>query len=315
MGAFGYTIQGENVMLKRVVAIGLALLMTAGVMEFGLGGSNPVAAAPISKSVTGTCTGADAATLGLLNTLGGASLAVAFRVFGDVPKTLEPNQTGATASFNWAVTLDQALVNKAASFGLKSLTIKSTKLDIAVSGLTGANATTVIAGRPADSTLALSPGVPASLTRGPFGGTLNGVPDSGVVNFKIGTISFTIGVALAGKALNLNIVCAAPALIASSPIRVPGAPEITQPIEVRGVAGRGIGIDVVRKYTKAGRTPLVPSSLRVVSGPAKVQGGVLAMTGGKAGSSSTATFEICGQPIKIADAVPGVNEVQHLTLP
>ncbi|MFM7063884.1 MAG: hypothetical protein ACKO04_10405 [Actinomycetes bacterium] len=298
-------------MKKRALAVAMALLMTVGVMEFGLGGSNPVAAAPISKSVSGTCTGADAATLGLLNTLGGASLAVDFRVDGDVPKSLDPGQKGASASFSWSVTLDQALVNKAAGFGVKDLGITKTKLNIAVSGPTSTKA---VSGSPADASLALSPGVPAVLSRGPFSAPLENVGDSGVINYTVGGISFTIGVALAGRAIDLNIVCSAPALIASTPIKVPGAPDIVQPIEVRGAAGVGVPIDIVGVYTKAGRTPLVPSSLRVVSGPATVQNGRLVVTGGAAGSATSATFEICGQPVQIADQQAGGNEVQRLTL-
>jgi len=298
-------------MRKRALAIAVAMLMTAGVLEFGLGGSNPVGAAPVSKSVSGTCTGADAATLGLLNTLGGASLAVDFRVDGDVPKTLDPGQTGASASFTWSVTLDQALVNKAAGFGVKNLGITKTKLNIAVNGPTSTKA---VSGSPADASLALSPGVPAVLTRGPFTAPLENVGDSGVINYTVAGISFTIGVALAGKAIDLNIVCSAPALVASTPIKVPGAPDVVQPIEVKGAAGAAVPIDIVGAYAKAGRTPLVPGSLRVVSGPATVKDGKLVVTGGGAGSATSATFEICGEPVKIADQQAGTNEVQRLTL-
>lgn len=298
-------------MRKRALAIAVAMFMTAGVLEFGLGGGTPVGAAPVSKAVSGTCTGADAASLGLLNTLGGASLAVDFRIDGDVPKTLDPGQTGATASFTWSVTLDQALVNKAAGFGVKNLSITKTKLNIAVGGPTS---TKVVAGSPADASLALSPGVPAILTRGPFTATLENVGDSGVINYTISNISFTIGVALAGTAVALNIVCSAPGLVASSPIKVPGAPDITQPIEVKGAAGAAVPIDVVGQFTKAGRTPLVPGSLRSVSGPAAVKDGKLVVTAGGAGSATSATFEICGQPIQIADQQAGTNEVQRLTL-
>jgi hypothetical protein len=298
-------------MRKRALAIAVAMLMTAGILEFGLGGGSAVGAAPVSKAVSGTCTGADAASLGLLNTLGGASLAVDFRVSGDVPKTLDPGQTGASASFTWSVTLDQALVNKAASFGVKDLSITKTKLNIAVNGPTS---TKVVAGSPSDASLALAPGVPAILTRGPFTAPIQNVGDSGVINYTISNISFTIGVALAGRAIDLNIVCSAPGLVASSPIKVPGAPDIVQPIEVKGAAGAAVPVDVVGKFAKAGRTPLVPGSLRVISGPATVKDGKLVVTAGAGGSATSATFEICGQPIKIADQQAGTNEVQRLTL-
>ena len=298
-------------MRKRALAIAVAMMMTAGVLEFGLGGGTPVGAAPVSKAVAGTCTGADAATLGLLNTLGGASLAVDFRIDGDVPKTLDPGQTGASASFTWSVTLDQALVNKAASFGVKNLGITKTKLNIAVNGPT---TTKAVNGSPSDASLALSPGVPAVLTRGPFTAPLENIGDSGVINYTVSSISFTIGVALAGKAIDLNIACSAPALIASSPVKVPGAPDITQPIEVKGAAGAAVPIDVVGKYAKAGRTPLVPGSLKTVSGPATVKDGKLVVTAGAAGSATSATFEVCGEPVKIADQQAGTNEVQRLTL-
>lgn len=266
---------------------------------------------PVSKSIAGTCTGADAATNGLLAALGGTSLSLNFVVSGDVPKSLTPSQEGAAATFSWSVAIDQALVNKAAATGLTQMTIRNAKLDVAVSGPTS---TTSVQGRPGDSVLNLAPGQPAVLNQGPFSAPLNDIGDSGVVNFKTSSVTFTIAVALAGKALDLNIVCSTPALVASSPIKVAGAPDIVQPIETKAEASAEASIDVLGQFVKPGRTPIVPSTLRVVDGPAKVVDGKLVVTAGAAGTTTSATFEVCGQPFKVADAVPGVSEVQHLSL-
>lgn len=287
-----------------------ASLVAAAVLQFG-GGATVAGADPVSKSIAGTCTGADAATNGLLAALGGTSLSLNFVVSGDVPKSLTPSQEGAAATFSWSVAIDQALVNKAAATGLTQMTIRNAKLDVAVSGPTS---TTSVQGRPGDSVLNLAPGQPAVLNQGPFSAPLNDIGDSGVVNFKTSSVTFTIAVALAGKALDLNIVCSTPALVASSPIKVAGAPDIVQPIETKAEASAEASIDVLGQFVKPGRTPIVPSTLRVVDGPAKVVDGKLVVTAGAAGTTTSATFEVCGQPFKVADAVPGVSEVQHLSL-
>jgi len=258
-----------------------ALVLAAAVLQFGVG-SSTAGADPVPKTIAGTCTGADAATNGLLAALGGTSLSVNFVVSGDVPKSLTPAQTGANATFSWSVSLDQALVNKAVATGLTQMTIRNAKLDVAVSGSTS---TTAVLGRPGNSVLALTAGQPATLAQGPFSAPLNDIGDSGVVNFKTSTVSFTISVALAGKALDLNIACATPALVASSPIKVAGAPDVVQPIEAKAAANAETPIDVLGKFVKPGRTPLVPSSLRVVDGPAKVVDGQLVVTAGAAAAS------------------------------
>jgi len=284
------------------------LALGAGILQFAP--AQTVSAEPVSKAISGTCTGADAATNGLLAALGGTSLAVAFKVTGDVPKSLQPGQDDATASFTWAVALDAGLVTKATAAGLKQMTIKNAKLDISVSGPTS---TTAIPGRPGPAVLNLVSGTPATLTQGPFTAPLAGIGESGVVNFKTSTVSFTIAVALAGKALDLNIACSAAALVASSPVTVAGAPVIGQPIEARGTAGSAVPVDVFASVTP-GRTPVLPSSLRVIDGPAKVVDGKLVVTAGKAGSVTSATFEVCGEPFKVSEAEPGVSEVQRIEL-
>lgn len=284
------------------------LTLAAGVLQF----VPPTAAGadPVSKNIAGTCTGADAATNGLLGALGGTSLAVAFKVDGDVPASLKPGQSGSQIKFTWSVTLDAALVGKAVAAGLTKMTIKDAKLDMDVAGPTS---TRTVPGRPDDIVLNLVAGQPASLKQGPFTGTLKDVGDSGVITYKTSAVSFTIGVALAGKALNLNIACKAPALVASTPIKVAGAPDL-KPIEVPGTAGQPVTIDVVGKYAKAGRTPLLPSSLKALDANGKVVNGKLVVTAGKAGSTTSANFELCGQPFKVSDAEPGVSEVQKLVL-
>lgn len=295
-------------MTKRVVAVGVALVMVIGVLEFvSPGGAD---AAPVSKSLVGTCTGADAATNTLLGALGGNTLAVGFTVNADVPKTLNPGQSGVPISFQWNISLDVGLVNKAVGAGLTSLRIRNTTVDTAVSGPTS---TTAVPGRPGEQTVTLAANTPAVVTQGPFTGTLDNVGQSGVVTYKTGAISFTITVSIGGER-NLNIACNAPGLIASTPIKVPGSPDIVQPIEIPAAAGANVAVDVLGQYVTAGRTPLVPSSLKVIDGPGSIQNGQLVVTAGGAPSANSVTFEVCGVPVKVADAVAGTSEVQHLSL-
>ena len=295
-------------MTKRAVAIAVAMVMVVGLIELVNPGG--VEAVPVSKSLTGSCTGADPDTNALLGALGGNVLAVGFTVNADVPKTLDPGQSGVPISFQWNVTLDTTLVNKAVGAGLSSLRIRNTRVDTAVAGPTS---TTAVLGRPGDSVVNLAANTPAVIRQGPFTGTLENVGQSGVVTYKTGAIGFTITVSLGGER-NLNIACNAPGLIASTPIKVPGSPDIVQPIEIPAAAGAAVPVNVLGQYVTAGRTPIVPSSLRVVDGPGSVQNGQLVVNAGGAPSANSVTFEVCGVPVKVADAVPGVSEVQHLSL-
>ena len=295
-------------MTKRLLAIGVAMVMVMGLIELATPGDT--SAVPVSKSLTGTCTGADAATNALLGALGGTNLAVDFTINADVPKTLDPGQSGVPISFTWSVSLGSDLINKAVGAGLTQLTIRNAVFDTVVAGPTS---TTQVLGRPADQSITLAANMPSSIPQGPFTGTLNDVGQSGVITYKTGTIGFTITAQLGGER-NLNITCSAPGLIASSPIKVPGSPDITQPIEYGANAGQVFAVNVIGEYVTRGKTDIVPSSLRVVDGPGVIENGNLVVTAGGAPSSNSVTFEVCGLPVKVADAVPGTNEVQHLSL-
>ena len=211
--------------------------------------------------------------------------------------------------FTWSVALDAALVGKAVAAGLTKMTIKDAKLDIDVAGPTS---TKSVPGRPDDIVLNLVAGQPASLKQGPFSAALKDVGDSGVITYKTSGVSFTIGVSLAGKALNLNIACKAAALVASTPIKVAGAPDL-KPLEATASSGQTVPFDVVAS-ARPGRTPLLPSSLKTLDANGKVVNGKLVVTAGKAGSTTTANYLLCGQPFKVSDAEPGVSEVQKLVL-
>ena len=293
-------------MTKRLLAIGVAMVMVIGLIELATPGG--AGAASVSKNLTGTCNYADKPTADLLGPLVGPFLTIGFRVDADVPKTLNPGESGVPVSFSWTVTLDDSLTSKAGAAGVKQVTVRNAKLDTNVEGATS---TKLVLGRPAPQVIALTAG--AALTQGPFTGTLDNVGQSGVIRYSAGEIALTITVSIGGDK-DLNLTCVAPGQIASTPIKVPGSPDITQPIDVPAGPGQAVAVDVLGQFVTAGVTPIVPSSLKVVDGPGSIQNGQLVITAGGAPSANAVTFEVCGVPKKTADAVAGKSETQHLTL-
>jgi len=288
----------------------VATALVATVFAFTAGA--PLGAAPQSKTVIGNCTGADAASIALVAALGGSALAVPFTVTSDVPATLQPEQSGSPIGFTWNVALDQALINKAVTLGLGSLTVKNAKLPIKVAGPTTTKA--VDSAPIPDITLSLATGQPASLTQGPFTGKLEGVGKGGIIKYSAGDIGLTIVATVAGTTNNVNVVCTAPGTLATTSIKIPGSPDIVQPIELKATPEQTVTVDVLGSYVTPGtdekgvKRPVQPDSLKVLEGPGTVVNGKVQIKAGAAGSASSVTFEVC------SGTLPGVNEVQRLTL-
>jgi hypothetical protein len=275
-------------------------------------GSVASTGAAVTKTIVGVCTGADAASNALISALGGSSLAVPFSITSDVPPTLEPEQSGSPIAFTWNVALDQGLIDRATGLGLNSLTIKNAKLNIKVSGPTSTTAVNS-AGIP-DRNLTLTKGQPASITEGPFSGKLEGVGKGGLIKYSAGEIALTIVATVAGSTNNVNVTCSAPGTVATTSIKIPGSPDVTQPIEVNAQANQDVTVDVLGQFVKAGKDekgkefPVDPSTLKVLEGPATVSGGKLVVKSGAPGTVASATFEVC------SGTLPGVNEVQRLII-
>jgi hypothetical protein len=283
----------------------VALLATM----FAFGSATPTGAAPQSKSLTGSCSGADAASKGLLAAFGGA-LTVPFTVTSDVPATLGPSAPDQPISFTWGVTLAASVTTQVAGID-PNLTIKDAALDIDVKGPTG---TTEVLGRPAAQDIAITAGVPATLTQGPFGGTLKEIGKGGIIKYSPKRIAFTISLDISGKATEVKVECTAPGTVATTSIKIPGSPDIQQPIELDATPDQTVSVDVLGKYVTAGtdekgvKRPPLPETLKVLEGPGTVSNGQVQVKAGAAGSTASVTFEVC------SGTLPGTNEVQTLVL-
>jgi hypothetical protein len=292
---------------RRVIPIGVATALVAAVLAVnpfgGLSG-----AAPITKTLQGTCGGADAGSAGLLAALGG-QLTVPFQVIADVPPTLEPEQSGSPISFTWTVSLDASIASTVAAIS-PSLTVKNLMLDTKILGPTD---TTEVQGRPADIVVNVVPGQPITISQGPFTGTLENVGKGGIIRYSPARISFTISLTISGQVTNVNIACQAPGTIATTAIKIPGSPDI-DPISLPGPANSFVDVDVLGEYVRNGvdqngeERPVDPSSLKVLDGPGTVVGGVVRVSTGDPNTTSSVTFEVC------AGTLPGTNEVQRIRL-
>lgn len=299
----------RNVLTGRPTRAVMAVAMLAGVLVVGSFGSTPSGAVPVTKTLTGTCSGSDDASAGLLAAFGG-SLTVPFQVTSDVPPTLQPEESGSPISFTWTVTLDTKVVDTVVGID-PTLDVSNLVLDMGVSGPT---ATTEVQGRPGPIQLALAAGQPASLQQGPFTGTLEDVGKGGVIRYTPKSVSFTIGLDLNGQRRDINVACAAAGVAATTTVKIPGSPDIVQPIALDAQPGETVVVDVLGQYVTAGTDlegnvlPVDPTTLKVVDGPATITNGQLAITAGGPGTTTSAVFEVC------SGVLPGVNETQRLVI-
>jgi hypothetical protein len=298
----------RNVLTGRPLRSVAAVAVLAGTVGVGALGGTPSGAAPVTKTLTGSCGGADDASKGLLAAFGG-TLTVPFEVTSDVPPTLQPGESGSPISFTWKVSLDTKVVDTAANVD-PVLDISNLILDM---GVTGSTSTEVVEGRPGPIALTLTPGQPAVIQQGPFSGTLEDV-EGGVIRYIPKPVTFTIGIDVAGERKNVNVSCQASGTAATTTVKIPGSPDIQQPIALDAQPGQTVSVDVLGQFVTPGtvgdRTiPVDPASLKVLEGPATVQGGSLSITAGAAGSTTSAVFEVCA-----TEPEPGSDEVQRLVI-
>jgi hypothetical protein len=286
-------------------AVAVALIAAA----FAVTGGSPTSAAPQTKSLIGACAGADEASKGLLAAFGGA-LSMPFTITSDVPATLDPEAPDQPISFTWAMTIDAAVANQIAAID-PTLLVKDINLDMAVSGPTD---TTEVLGRPAPVEIAIQAGQPATVAQGPFTGTLTNIGKGGIIKYAPKRIALTISIDISGKATEVKVECAAPGTAATTQIKIPGSPDITQPIELEGTPNSSVTVDVLGEYVTAGvdeegvTHEVEPETLKVVEGPGQVVDGKIVVNTGEPGTTSSVIFEVC------AGSLPGVNEVQTLQL-
>lgn len=290
------------------VAVAAALVGTV----FAYSASSPISAAPQQKTLNGSCSGADKASSDLLAAFGG-SLALPFDVTSDVPAQLEPSAPDQPISFKWSVTISDKVTTAVAAID-PTLTIKNIQLDMGVSGPT---ATKVVEGRPAPLEVAVVAGKPATFAMGPFAGKLTEIGKGGVIKYSPKNIALSISLDIKGAATDINVTCTAPGAAAITSIKIPGSPDIKQPIELEGTPNSSVSVDVLGKYVTAGTDEkgvvreVKPETLKVVDGPGQVVNGQVVVATGAAGTTSSVTFEVC------SGTLPGTNAVQSLavTLP
>lgn len=287
------------------VAVAAALVGTV----FAYSASSPISAAPQKKTLTGSCTGADKASSDLLAAFGGA-LNLPFDVTSDVPAQLEPGAANQPIAFTWSVTLASSVTSAVAAID-PTLTVKNIQLDMGVNGPT---ATKVVEGRPAPMEVAITAGQPATFAMGPFSGQLTDIGKGGVIKYSPKNIAMSISLDIKGAATDINVTCSAPGTAAVTSIKIPGSPDIKQPIELEGTPNSSVSVDVLGKYVTAGTDEkgvvreVQPDTLKVIDGPGQVVNGQVVVNTGAAGTTSSVTFEVC------SGTLPGTNAVQTLSL-
>ena len=287
------------------VAVATALIATV----FAIASGTPTSAAPQTKTLTGSCVGADEASKGILGVLGGA-LTIPFDVTSDVPAQLDPEAPDQPIAFTWSVTISPDMTSKVAAID-PLLRIKDMVLDIGVSGPT---ATKEVQGRPAPVDIAVTAGQPATVAMGPFSGSLTEIGKGGIIKYSAKSIALTISIDMPTGATDVKVNCSAPGTVAITSIKIPGSPDIVQPISIEGTANSSVSVDVLGKYVTPGtdddgkQHPVDPTSLKVVEGPGQVVDGQVVVNTGEAGTTASVTFEVC------AGTLPGTNEVQTLMI-
>lgn len=296
----------SKLLKARTTRAAVAGALVATVFAFSTGAPQ---AAPQSKTLTASCAGADPASQDLLKAFGG-TLNLPFTVSSDVPATLEPEAPDQPISFTWGVTIDAKTTSAVAAVS-PSLLIKDVSLDI---GVTGPTATTEVLGRPAPVTLAITAGQPATINQGPFAGTLTKIGKGGLIKYSAKKVALTISLTISGKATDVKVECAAPGTVATTSIKIPGSPDIKQPIELEGTPDSTVSVDVLGQYVtptadeKGTVHPVDPASLKVLDGPGQISNGQVVVSTGAAGTTSSVTFEVC------SGSLPGVNAVQSLQI-
>ncbi len=299
-----------NIVRSKSVRVAAVACLVGAVMV--VAGQSPSGAAPTTKTLLSTCVGADGPSKDLVKVLDSSGqLTRPLDVTIDAPATLQPEQADVPFTFSIGVNLDVATVNKAAGL-LPSVDIKDPKFALKISGPT---ATTTASSTPqATKTLPLVAGQPASVAYGPFNSTLTEIGKGGIIKYEVASTTFTIVAAVAGTVNNVNVSCTTPGKAFATSIKIPGSPDITQPIEVRAGASEQVTVDVLGQFTKPSEDEngvlreVDASTFKVLEGPGTIVDGKLQATAGAAGSTTSITVEVC------SGSLPGVDEVKILDL-
>ncbi len=277
----------------------------------------PSGAAVQTKSLNAACTGRTAEDKALLGAVGASVLQVPLTSSVDAPAFVEPEQTGVPVTVSWQIDLPADFADTAAGAGITQLTLQNANVDVAVSGPTD---TTSIPGRPPSQTISISPGTPISSSFGPFSATLDNIGTGGLIKLRSEQFTFDVALSVAGTAATVGIDCSTAVTIASIPVKVAGSPDIVQPISVESTPGQPSTVDVLGQYVTNGFTKdgveqqVDPSTLKIVEGDARIEGGKIVATGPEAGTSTDVTFEVCAGTIQVAEAEAGITDIQEMRI-
>lgn len=298
------------VLTATAVLAALLVGMTTGVSS----------AAPVSSEVPAICSGADKdslSTLALAKALIGSDT-VAVKLLanskGDIPANAGIGDS-INAAFDWKGTLDQNLIDKAAELKL-ALKITNIKTQMLVKGPSSED--TFSATGP-DANVTAVKGSSAVLSLGSIGGPIE-TTGGGIITYRVGAVSLTASLSLSGQNFVINMKCAAVGsnLIAKTTVKDPDAPTFTPDVvKLKANAGETVSVDLMDGVITAGKTPLIPGSLKIVENPAagsaSISNGVFSFTAPQAAGTYSTTVEICGEP-KADSGIAGVSEVQKVAL-
>lgn len=278
-------------------------------------------AAPVNATIPTSCTGRDKATndtLGLAKGLIGSDrVAVNLLVTGgDVPENAGLEQD-INASFNWAATMDQNLIDQAAAL-IPSISVSNINAVQQVKG--PASEDTFTGSNPGPVTIKPTAGVAAQLPIGTIGGTVT-TTGGGIITYRVGALTLDVKLSVTGVGdFDLKLTCEVQGsnIIAKTTVRDPDAPVFDpEVVQLDADPNETVSVDLLGDVVTPGKTPLLPESLKIVeppaAGTAAISDGVFSFTAPATGGTYTTTVEVCGAP-KDEAGTPGVNETQLLTL-
>lgn len=299
---------------KGAAAITAVAVGTLGLVASGTGVTS---AAPFNTTVQISCRGADAATTDLLNTagaiLGGNRVGVQLNISGDVPANAGIDEE-IDATFNWTATMSQTLIDQAAGL-INQLSVTNISVQQQVRGPATPN--DFSAAVPGPIVISPQKGVAASMPIGEVGGTVT-TTGGGIVTYRVGTVSLSAGLAVAGQNMALNLTCAPQGsnLIARTTVRDPDAPVFSpELIELEAMPGETVTQNLLDDVVQEGKTPLMPETLEIVeppaAGQASITDGVFSFTAPDTPGNYSTTVQVCGAP-KAEGGIAGVTQVENL---
>ncbi len=304
---------GGVILATSLLALGL---VTAGTTTGG--------ASPVSTKIEALCSGADDDSRNTLNSfagiLGGNTIAVTLEATAaDIPENAAIGDK-INATFNWSGTLSQQLIDTAAGIGA-SINAKNISAQMVVRGPSDIGSFSATA---PDLAVVPTVGVPTNLALGNIGGEIT-TTGGGIITYRVGSVNFTteLVASILPAPVVLNITCSptGSSLIAKTSVKDPDAPTFSPELIPLSTTSGGVAtVNLLGgnpPIISAGKTPLLPETLKIVeppaAGQATITNGVFSFAAPADAGTYSTTVEICGVP-KAESAAPGVSEIQNIEL-